>query len=255
MWNIKKSKCRKVGPIWALPNEVWRLLLCQSTDFKQPRAGIGCPEYFSKFESFRYVIMQVLLKVRVTNTTPLSWHRSRVFSLFKKNPALVDVPFDSQRSIHSLDPFGKSFYRHLWNSSSTPSPLPNEFGYVKNRRRESAIKQVLINQYRLSVANVSFVSVSHDMTNAFASTNFETLDKNVNTDSRECDTELLQQRYKHASIHVVHDDDNSPTDYTIGSGSLPGDKIASDFFLGHLENQSEDGYSYARNPISRLCVL
>ena len=68
------------------------------------------------------------------------------------------------------------------------------------------------------------------MTNAFASTNFETLDSNVNADASDFNSDLLKQRYKHASIHITHDDHDVPSDYTIGSGSLPGDKIASDFF-------------------------
>jgi hypothetical protein len=228
--HVRKSKCRKAGPKWAAPNEIWRLLLCVPVSFDQPRAGIGSAKYYYSLEAFRQMLRQILLKIRMTESTPYSWHRSRVFSLYKKSPTLVDVPFDSQRSIHSLDSFGKAFYRHLWNKSNLQSPLDCEFGYVRSRRREYATKTQLMNQQRLMCSNLSHIAVSHDMTNAFASTNFQQLDANIEHDARSCDQQVLKHRYRMASIHIEHDEPNKVADFTIGSGSLPGDNIASDLF-------------------------
>ena len=49
------------------------------------------------------------------------------------------------------------------------------------------------------------MSVSHDMTNALASTEFHELDKSADKDARQCDNILLKQRYKQATMCVDHD--------------------------------------------------
>jgi hypothetical protein len=53
--------------------------------------------------------------------------------------------------------------------------------------------------------------------------------KNVNNDARQCEATFSKQRYKLASVCVGHDDVDLPSNFTIASGPLPGDKIASDF--------------------------
>ena len=89
--NIKQSKCRRVGPAWAWPNELWRVLLNANLPVVNAKAGLGAPKNVSGLKWFRYLLMQILLKIKVEQSSPLSWHKSRVFSLYKKNPALVDV--------------------------------------------------------------------------------------------------------------------------------------------------------------------
>ena len=92
---------------------------------------------------------------------------------------LVDVPFDAQRTVHTLDPVGKAFYRHLLIEGSPPSPTMNEYGYLKGRRREAAIKQQLVVADRLAANGISSDTNSFDMKNAFASMSFEVLDKGL----------------------------------------------------------------------------
>ena len=85
MRNIKRARCRRAGPPWAIPNELWRLVLCCPLVSQPPRAGIGSPKTFSKLKWFRFLVLQILVKIKHTKQTPLSWHRSCGFSLFKKN--------------------------------------------------------------------------------------------------------------------------------------------------------------------------
>jgi hypothetical protein len=120
------------------------MLLCVNLSNDLPRTGIGSPKHYKELKSCRFLLLQIMIKIRVDVQSPLSWHRSKVFSLFKKNPAKVNVPFDAQRAIHSLDAFGKAYYKNIWDRSTHTEPLEYEFGYVKNRRRESAILHNLL---------------------------------------------------------------------------------------------------------------
>ena len=66
------------------------------------------------------------------------------------------------------------------------------------------------------------------MKNAFGSLTFEIIDTVVLFLVDPDDVELIRQRYRSASMKA--DSATGPTFYEIGSGALPGDKIASDFF-------------------------
>ena len=86
---------------------------------------------------------------------------------------------------HSLDPYGKAYYRNLWNHMHAQTPAHNEFAYIKGRRRESAIKQHLILQHRLRKAGISHMDVSLDMTNALASLSFTSIDNEIKSNNQE----------------------------------------------------------------------
>jgi hypothetical protein len=164
--------------------------------------GIGAPKLLSNLKQFRFLLLQILLEIRQEQKTPMSWHKSRVFSLYKKDPSTAENAFDVQRSIHSLDPFGKSYYKYIWDDSCHPKELPFEYGYVKHRKRETAILQQLIMRWRLRANHISHVDVSHDMTNAFASPTFESFDDIIEEDSKPHNVEILKQRVHNATMCV-----------------------------------------------------
>ena len=82
---------------------------------------------------------------------------------------------------------------------------------------------------RTAELGISTISTSYDGRNAFASIDFDELDNVVAKVTQHSTTEkLLQQRYRCATATVTAIDD--VITYKIGSGSLPGDTIACDYF-------------------------
>jgi len=226
--SIKHAKCRRTVPSNALPNEVWRLLLCELLPCNQQTSGIGYDTSIVTLRPFHEIFCHVLVLARVTGCPPVQWHCSQAFSLYKKDPNDVEVLFDAQRTIHSLDPIGKAYFRNIYNKSNIPVVQPFEYAYVPGRRRETAIKQQLILQHRLSAQGLSSEGVSYDMKNAFASIKFEAIDNTFM--GRVCpeDEHIFQQRYKCTSMKTKSG--NTSAHFAIGSGSMPGDKIAADIF-------------------------
>ena len=137
------------------------------------------------------------------------------------------MPFDAQRAVHTLDPVGKAFYGCLLSKMNIPSPLPQEYGYIKHRRREAAIKQQLIMQWKLKKLGLSHMTISHDMRNAFASVSLDILTNVLSFLTCEDDWPLVEQRFRCASVCVPEE---NALAFTIESGALPGDKVAADFF-------------------------
>ena len=104
---VRSSKCRRTAPDFALPNEIWRMFL---GIFKLTEgAGIGYQKEKPNFRRIKQMLFQFLCVMRWTKIAPMSWHHSHAFSLPKKEQSSVAVAFDAQRTIHTLDAFGKSF--------------------------------------------------------------------------------------------------------------------------------------------------
>ncbi len=232
-WQIKKhikyARCRRSVPQHAIPNEVWRmiLLLLPAKNLGEYK-GVGCAEGAKNPILFCNMMFRCLCMIRHTKIAPLQWHCSKSFSLPKENPADVAVAYDAQRTVHTLDPVGKAFYKRLLCSASIPKPLHYEFAYLKGRRREAAIKQQLIVSWRLRINKISHDTTSYDMSNAFASLLFEVIDNILLFLVEPDDRELMQQRYDSASTSIPTAGEEIC--YKIGSGALPGDKIGADIF-------------------------
>ena len=233
--NIRKAKCRRSVPSHALPNEIWRILLClfprlsPEANHDMPNgSGIGFDLSPLNCVYFKKLVFACLCVVRATNIAPLQWHRSKCFSIPKKNPAEVQLAFDSQRSIHSLDPFGKGFYKHILDQSTPQHVSPNEHAYLKGRRREAAVKQQLIVSWRLKRNNFCHDTTSYDQKNAFGSVLFHVISSIYQFLMQPQDLILFKQRYMSATTEVPTIEGSSH--FVIGSGPLPGDKIAAHIF-------------------------
>ena len=173
---VRNSKCRRTAPDFALPNEIWRMFL---GIFQQKKgSGIGFSTGKPNFRKIKQMLFQFLCVLRWTNIAPMSWHHSHAFSLPKKEQSSVTVAFDAQRTIHTLDALGKSFYKHLLNKSGAKNICSKyEYAYVKGRRRENAIKQQNVLSMRLKSAKISYIITSYDMRNAFGSVHFKIMEQ------------------------------------------------------------------------------
>ena len=117
---IGKARCRRVVPPWAVLAEAWRILLCKSLFLSGERRGIGYDTHMHRLWYMHRIMAQVMLKMRVDNRAPRLWHRSRVFSLYKKSLEDVSEPYDAQRAVHGLCPVGKGVYAHMFDQSRPP---------------------------------------------------------------------------------------------------------------------------------------
>jgi len=90
------------------------------------------------------------------------------------------------------------------------------------------MKQQLIVQHKLNTCGISSEGTSYDMKNAFACIMFEVIDSVFGFLLQPEDYKLFRQRYWLASMETRSG--NSYNFIAIGSGALPGDKIAADIF-------------------------
>jgi len=226
--NCKYAKCRKGVPTFSVPNEVWRFVFgIYNLDDRAEGLGSSNKVKAKCFE-FQKWIFQLFCLIRHTSLAPVQWHNSKAFSLPKKSAISVDVVFDAQRTVHTLDPLGKSFYRHILFQGNLPEPTMSEFGYIRGRRRESAIKLQLIVQNRLSACNISHDTNSYDMRNAFASLNFTIMTEVLSFLFDSKDWPFVKQRFANSSTCTPAIGLN--LFFSMGSGALPGDRIAAEEF-------------------------
>ena len=149
------------------------------------------------------------------------------------------MAFDAQRTIHTLDAFGKSFYKHLINKSGAKIKCSSyEYAYVKGRRRENAIKQQNIMAMRLKSAKKSFITTSYDMRNAFGSVLFEVMERVFCFLIEAEDWCIFRQRIYCTSTTTPGLE--RKTHFSIGSGPLPGGQIAADLFRLTFKNVLEN---------------
>ena len=108
--HIRHAKCRRASPLHALPNEAWRILLSifPKTKRKPELAGVGANKTISTCPVFQRMTFHVLCLMRLCASAPVQSHLSQSFSLPKRQQSEVSVPYDSQRTIHTLDPVGKA---------------------------------------------------------------------------------------------------------------------------------------------------
>jgi hypothetical protein len=180
-----------------------------------------------------YTIGQLLRKVRKSKCAPTQLHRSHGYSLFKKELAIVQIPFDSQRLAHGFDPIGGSYFTWLYRKAKNRDPRPYECGYVALGRRGTDIKQQLIALRRLKQASLSPLKSSYDM-HAFLSAHRSVLGNQFQPHMYVAEFELLQQRWTNASTHLVAWDGRAYA--RIGSGASLGDFIFSDMFRVCYQN-------------------
>ena len=144
---------------------------------------------------------------------------------------------------------GKHFYAAIWRECNLPKPYHFEHGYLRNRRRENPMLIQDIVAQKCRQYKRSHIQTSYDGKNAFLSI----------APNNEV-SELLKQRYRNATCSAHARD--GQIDFTIiGSGALPGDRIAADLFrltygdyvrewVGGLEEGSEGKTLVAEHPIT-----
>lgn len=113
--------------------------------WRQPGLNDGAFKMMVDFHTF----------ARRWQATPACWHMSTGYSLPKPSAEAKQLVYDKQRLVHSLDAYGKAFYRFLWRSGTPPAPRSWEHGYVSGRRREAFVMQAAVLLWHLRAAHRS----------------------------------------------------------------------------------------------------
>ena len=90
---VRYAKCRKARPQWALPNEIWRILLFPKGPGEgEARAGVGFAAQQTDSdvepvdgEMIKHYLTCVFAQMRCRGVAPPIWHRAQGNSLHKKN--------------------------------------------------------------------------------------------------------------------------------------------------------------------------
>ncbi|CAE8588820.1 unnamed protein product [Polarella glacialis] len=204
-------------PPWALPKDVWRLLL----------NGTWAPE-LPKLEgstSLRRMMQQLLILIRRTGQVPLLWATSLGFPVPKHN---LKTGTKAYRLLHLIDPVSKSWVSGIWRQKQF-SLSSTAFGYVPHRTREEASIIARVLSYRLCQSKHSVVWLMFDVSNAFPSMSWSWLDRSPLVKFSESDRHFLSQRRRQANC-VVWDGSQNVIVCRAGSGNRQGDSPAAQQF-------------------------
>lgn len=226
--NLEKRIChaplRKAVPHWSCPVEIWRMLL--KVDTRVERSGLGFHVGASLCHSFRRVLFQLCLSIRVRSRVPSVWQRSLAAQLDKPNGKTGCA---GKRLVHQLDPVGSQFFKHLWSRASPQSYRHYAAGYYTGKSRISAIVQKHVLSHRLDRCHLRHVESFFDVANAFPSPTHDALDRAIHAAAQAVDAPLLCQRHREAVVHIIAPDRS--VDVKCNSGALQGDGPAGPIFL------------------------
>eukprot|EP00959_Pyramimonas_sp_CCMP1952_P121163 2533256-Pyramimonas_sp.AAC.1 len=242
---FKRVKLRKAPPEWSFPAGIWRMLFWPGEFRRQRRTGVGGGNEEWNFDAIKYCLLFILVSIRLHMEAPLIWHCSQAFTLSKGNGK---ADCQGVRLVHSLDSFGKIYYKCLWRANPDLSSYANRghaYGYMKRRRREGAVLVQSLCGERLRESKLSFFSTFYDATNAFHSVEHWLLKMFVKQHASPFAAALLGQRLDHGQMSLECVD--GILEVALGSGTLPGDTVAPVWFLG-VYHWCLDGYMGEDSP-------
>lgn len=222
--HLRRRAKRKGAPPWSAPAEVW--LLCarpfdQTGPHKQT-AGVGATFVSTGGgEGARGILERLMAHVRRVGRAPAYAHRSQGFALPKHNQKPGALAW---RLLQNGCPFWKHMYG-MWLDRSLrrrrlfwPSYM---HGFLRGRRREDAMLSQFVMSERASKVGVPFVTVFHDMANAFPSMAQSALLKALPQVVAEPECTFFAQRIIN-SVCGAPLGDNETLEFIPGSGAPPG---------------------------------
>ena len=234
---FRYCKLRKSPPHWSFPAGVWRMLFYPGLFRARQKAGVGASPPAVVAPCAQRCIHWLLASIRARCCTPLVWHATSAFTIGKHNGK---SGCQGQRLLHGLDSFSKNFFLHVWRKAGFHVTRPYAYGYARGRRREHAIMQQSVLCHRLDLAGCGRCTDFFDAANAFASPSHPSLLQFVERSSpSEWISQILRQRLADATLFLPCADGQLVL--SIGSGTLPGDSIACEWFLG-VYHQAVDAF-------------
>ena len=132
---IRHAKLRKSGPCWALPIEVWRLLLCDRSKFcskPKQKTGIGARVRAPPVEPLKDALSILHSCIRRTCCTPLLFDAAGTAKISKNNSK---AGCDGQRIIALFDDYSKCYYKRQWQCLHEQPRMDWAYGYAKKQEK------------------------------------------------------------------------------------------------------------------------
>ena len=173
---MRKCPKRKVCPSHAVPAELLLMALRPNYRAKRKLPGIGTNED-PKLQANQCAWMyeEAYRKINQRGFTPLRWHRSWGAAL-QKNSKIGPA---GKRVVHIMDVHGKAWLSKKMDKKVNEPWSTMDHGFLKGRRRESAIRVQQNAIYRYKRMRRSCIANNHDMANAFASVNHDLMEEKV----------------------------------------------------------------------------
>ena len=216
---LKKARLRRAAPQTAAPSELLRVLLCPVDEPKQRQQGLGARGPPAEPEGFRELFRAALAAIRINNQTPVRWHSSSATVVTKNNK----IGPAGKRIYHIMGPIGKAYYSSCLARQQTRNHMDQDYGFIRGRRREGAILAMAVTEYRARKAGFNYVTAMKDMSNAFASCAWTTMDEANSKIMPEDSRDLGQQRYRRATFTIPCRDQEAGVCVKPHCGGLIGD--------------------------------
>ena len=244
---LLRERLRK-SPPWSFPVGVWRIVLAPNSYKSRARKGVGATDPVLETPHASACFSNLMLATRVSGFAPRSWHLSGGFTISKGNRK---EGYAGQRLLHALDGMGKAYYKWVWWDTGLDPGRVYASGYAKSRRRERSILTQALCAHRAARAKLSTRTDFYDATNAFASVPQRRLVGYASQCGDQFRAELLPQRLKYAAMLLPCSD--GELSITINSGTLPGDSIACNWFLGPYHEATDGFFDRAGDKIEVQC--
>lgn len=194
---LVRAPKRKACPEWSSPTEVWLLALLPKWRLNAP-SGLGYEAIPEQWHQFRVKVVQLLTHIRRTKRVPVKWILSRGWQIGKSN-GKMGIP--GTRTMHGFDSLSKAFFSSALKRGAqgdegwVPWTCPYwNHGYEAHKTRDDSVAVQDIVSYRLQKQGFSFLTESHDGTNAFQCSNVQCLNYVIDTLYRPSDRALVHQR-------------------------------------------------------------
>lgn len=196
---VRRAPKRRATPHHSCPLELLCILLHPNRGIDSRGFGVGfAAQGGPAVHSARQWLLRGLAHIRRTGATPLIWHRSAGVAL-KKGTA--EGP-RGKRVVHVLDPLGKGFFASLVARKDPAPPSHMDHGFLRGRRKEGALLVQMCAAWRTRQQGRNFVMNNHDISNAFASSSWQALDRANASITNPIDASLGMQRYRWATISL-----------------------------------------------------
>ena len=194
---LVRAPKRKACPEWSSPTEVWLLALLPKWRLNAP-SGLGCEAIPEQWHQFRVKVVQLLTHIRRIKRVPVKWILNRGWQIGKSN-GKMGIP--GTRTMHGFDSLSKAFFSSALKRGAqgdegwVPWTCPYwNHGYEAHKTRDDSVAVQDIVSYRLQKQGFSFLTESHDGTNAFQCSNVQCLNYVIDTLYRPSDRALVHQR-------------------------------------------------------------
>lgn len=189
--------------------------------------GLEAIYYDSNIHGTAFELQRFMKWCHLNQSGPQQWHDAEPVFIDKQNGK---SGCKRLRVISKLDPTGEDFHRRAWQSqTANRTPPIYASGFVKGRRRESAIMIQRCNKKRLIRGNRGYLAISHDVANAFPSPCHDRMDIMVDREAKS-GSRIMKRRHRRARV-ILKGPGGAKQPVKLGCGATQGDTASPEMFV------------------------